>query len=265
MKNDALARHRRRQTSAGCRLFAALTASAITFLAVMGLGQTAQAGGDGTLEDIKGGLFHRKGFIFPEIHQRRNKSNTGSTASSGSQSTVRVASSTSTTPTQTSTRKTGAKSQPRKRRLPQRAVKRREQKVARTKSRSKKPVRVASLTPDVPSSSSSKRSTKSVTGGSARIHWAASSRCVPSRLRSAIAHVARNYGRVRVNSTCRSRRHNRRVGGASRSYHLKSQAADLRVFGNIRAAARYLRGLGGGYKHYGGGLFHIDTGPRRTW
>jgi uncharacterized protein YcbK (DUF882 family) len=84
-------------------------------------------------------------------------------------------------------------------------------------------------------------------------------------LHAAINHVARYYGRVRVNSTCRSRRHNRRVGGAPQSYHLRGHAADIRVFGNVRAAARYLRRVAGGYKHYGGGLFHIDTGPKRSW
>ncbi|MEO1265311.1 MAG: hypothetical protein AAFV26_06375 [Pseudomonadota bacterium] len=40
---------------------------------------------------------------------------------------------------------------------------------------------------------------------------------------------------------------------------------DLRVFGNIGLAARILRSAAGGYKHYGGGLFHIDNGPKRTW
>jgi hypothetical protein len=29
--------------------------------------------------------------------------------------------------------------------------------------------------------------------------------------------------------------------------------------------AAYVRSRVGGFKHYGGGLFHIDTGPRRTW
>lgn len=106
---------------------------------------------------------------------------------------------------------------------------------------------------------------KSITGGARGVTWVASSGCLNGRLKSAIYHVARTYGRVRVNSTCRSRRHNRRVGGARRSHHLTGNAADIRIWGNVRAAARYLRGVAGGYKHYGGGLFHIDTGPRRSW
>ncbi len=123
-----------------------------------------------------------------------------------------------------------------------------------------KGVRTASLgkTP-VPSAPSG-----SATGGGG-IHWKASASCLDSSLRAVIAHVAANYGKVRVNSTCRSRKHNRRVGGAPRSYHLSGKAADIRVFGNVRATFAYLRTAVGGLKHYGGGLFHIDTGPRRRF
>ncbi len=100
---------------------------------------------------------------------------------------------------------------------------------------------------------------------SGRVIWHASSKCLNRRIRNAIYYVAAHYGRVRVNSTCRSRKRNRRVGGARRSKHLSGDAADIRVWGRVRGAARYLRSVAGGYKHYGGGLFHIDTGPRRTW
>lgn len=259
MMHDALARHVRRQTSVACRYLAVFSLLVVTVAAITGSSQPALA--EGGLESQKGGLFQRKGFIWPEIHRRKEQP----------KKAVRVASRTSTTPTTSTTttrsRNTTAKARPAKRRLPRRAVKRRETKVARSASKPKKPVRVASLTQTVPSSNSSTSTSKpkSVTGGSARVRWVANSRCIPARLRSAIYHVARTYGRVRVNSTCRSRRHNRRVGGASRSYHLKGMAADIRIFGNIRAAARYLRSIAGGYKHYGGGLFHIDTGPKRSW
>lgn len=123
--------------------------------------------------------------------------------------------------------------------------------------RSKK-VRVASLGPTpVPSMPSN-----SVSGGGS-IRWAAKSDCLAPSLRQVISHVAANFGSVRVNSTCRSHAHNRRVGGARRSYHLTGSAADFRVFGNVKATLAYLRSTVGGVKHYGGGLFHIDTGPRR--
>jgi uncharacterized protein YcbK (DUF882 family) len=117
----------------------------------------------------------------------------------------------------------------------------------------------------VPSSCQTTTPEDTVTGGSPPINGVASSRCLTARLRAAINYVARNYRRVRVNSTCRSRRHNRSVGGAGRSYHIGGRATDIRIFGNIRVAARYLQRVVGDYKHYDGGLFHIDTGPRRSW
>ena len=106
----------------------------------------------------------------------------------------------------------------------------------------------------------------SVSGGGG-IRWAASSGCLNSGLRSVVAGVASMFGGVTVNSTCRSRGHNRRVGGARQSLHLSGNAVDFRVRGNWRGVWAYLRGSGGvgGMKHYGGGLFHIDTGARRTW
>lgn len=105
---------------------------------------------------------------------------------------------------------------------------------------------------------------RSLSGGG-NITWAANAGCLNGSLRSAVAHVASNYGSVTVNSTCRSAGHNRSVGGAPKSYHLSGDAVDLRVHGNISGAASYLASLGGGYKHYGGGLFHVDTGPRRPF
>lgn len=107
----------------------------------------------------------------------------------------------------------------------------------------------------------------SVGGGSGAIRWAASSSCLDSALASIVASVAGNFGPVTVNSTCRSKSRNRAVGGAHRSKHLSGDAVDFRVHGNTRAVYAYLKSLGGvgGLKHYGGGLFHIDNGERRSW
>jgi len=126
-------------------------------------------------------------------------------------------------------------------------------------------VRLASLGPAPRAPSPAERQPLSAAGGS--IRWIASPRCLTGSLRSVLAQVASNFGPLTVNSTCRSLRHNRRVGGAPRSYHLTGNAVDFRVsgsYGRVLAFLSRLRGVGG-LKHYGRGVFHIDTGPRRTW
>ncbi|KUO54717.1 MAG: hypothetical protein APF80_12740 [Alphaproteobacteria bacterium BRH_c36] len=106
---------------------------------------------------------------------------------------------------------------------------------------------------------------KSLSGGGVR--WVASSGCLNGTLKSVVYQVAAKFGPVTVSSTCRSKSRNARVGGARKSQHLHGNAVDFRVHSNHRAVYAYLKSHGsvGGYKHYGGGLFHIDTGARRTW
>ena len=107
---------------------------------------------------------------------------------------------------------------------------------------------------------------RSLSGGG--ISWGANSGCLNSSLRSVLAQIASTFGPVTVNSTCRSRRHNSRVGGARHSHHLSGNAVDFRVRGaSARSVYAFLRGHGsvGGLKLYRRGFFHIDAGSRRSW
>ena len=99
------------------------------------------------------------------------------------------------------------------------------------------------------------------------IHWRASASCLAAPLRDVLALVAAEFGPLTVNSTCRSREHNARVGGAPHSYHLTGNAVDFRVRGHFDEVLRFLARMRsvGGLTHYGSGVFHIDTGPRRSW
>jgi len=102
-----------------------------------------------------------------------------------------------------------------------------------------------------------------------RISWLpkASVECLAHPLRGVLTDLAAAFGAITVRWTCRDKQLNARVGGAKRSYHLTGNAVDFNMTGNFRAILAYLKARKdvGGLKHYGGGAFHIDTGPRRTW
>jgi len=90
------------------------------------------------------------------------------------------------------------------------------------------------------------------------------------RLNRLLAMVKRHYGKsLTVSSGCRSHRHNRRVGGAKRSMHLRCMAADFKVAGVSKARLRRfvsgLPGRGGVGTYCGKSIVHLDVGPRRSW
>ena len=107
----------------------------------------------------------------------------------------------------------------------------------------------------------------SLTGDGVKWLATASLDCLAVPLRSVLSELAAAFGPFTVRWTCRSKAVNRRVGGARRSYHLTGNAVDFNMPGNFRAVLSFLKANKrvGGLKHYGGGAFHIDTGPRRTW
>lgn len=71
-----------------------------------------------------------------------------------------------------------------------------------------------------------------------------------------------------VTSAYRSPEHNRKVGGAKESYHMKGVAFDIRMENQdpmaFELAARDVGFRGVGY-YTKQGFMHIDTGPERTW
>lgn len=101
-----------------------------------------------------------------------------------------------------------------------------------------------------------------------RIRSAAPWECIPPALKAVLGEVAQKFGPVTVNSSHRSKARNKRVGGKSRSFHLKCQAVDFKVHSRKRGLSKFLRNhkLVGGWKRYARtGHYHIDTGPKRTW
>ena len=90
------------------------------------------------------------------------------------------------------------------------------------------------------------------------------------RLVRLLHKVSRHYGRpVHIQSGYRSPKYNRRIGGARRSYHMRNQAADIKVSGvSKHKLAKFLKtltGRGGIGVYCSSSTTHIDVGPVRQW
>jgi hypothetical protein len=106
-----------------------------------------------------------------------------------------------------------------------------------------------------------------VSQGAITLRDAAPTGCVPGELREVVASIAEKFGPVSIESTHRSRSHNRRAGGAHHSLHLACRAVDFRVHARARGVMANLKSLPeiGGLKIYRNGIIHIDNGSRRSW
>lgn len=106
-----------------------------------------------------------------------------------------------------------------------------------------------------------------VAQGAILVRASAPTGCLPGDLREVVADVASRFGPVSVESTHRTRGHNRRAGGAGGSMHLACRAVDFRVKARSRGVMAYLnsRPEVGGLKVYRNGIIHIDNGSRRSW
>lgn len=80
-------------------------------------------------------------------------------------------------------------------------------------------------------------------------------------VRAALGHIP-----IYINSGYRCEEHNKRVGGAMNSYHVKGQAADIRINGDIRELAKICDNV---FKYGGMGIYknfvHVDTGKQRRF
>ena len=94
--------------------------------------------------------------------------------------------------------------------------------------------------------------------------------CLKPKLVRLIKRAERHFGRhAIVTSGYRSRRHNRRVGGARKSMHVSCEAADIQISGVAKwKLASWLRkqeGRGGVGTYCHTRSVHIDIGEKRDW
>lgn len=80
-------------------------------------------------------------------------------------------------------------------------------------------------------------------------------------LRSAMGHIP-----IFITSGYRCQNHNTRVGGAKNSYHMKGQASDIYIKGDMGELAKIADRI---FKEGGVGIYknfiHLDTGTKRRF
>lgn len=94
--------------------------------------------------------------------------------------------------------------------------------------------------------------------------------CFKPRLVNTLRQIESHFGRpVVVTSGYRSKKHNRRVGGARESQHMNCAAADIQVAGvskwDIAEYVRALPGRGGVGTYCHTKSVHVDVGAKRDW
>jgi zinc D-Ala-D-Ala carboxypeptidase len=73
-------------------------------------------------------------------------------------------------------------------------------------------------------------------------------------------------GPLKINSARRCKGHNRAVGGARSSMHMRTLAADISLSGhNRKELAQAVKQAGFRGIGYGRTFLHVDLGPRRAW
>ena len=85
-----------------------------------------------------------------------------------------------------------------------------------------------------------------------------------------LVRVQTHFGKpLHIVSGCRSKSHNRRIGGAGRSQHLHCNAVDFQIPGVSKAKLsvfiKRMRGRGGVGTYCRSSYVHLDAGPRRDW
>ena len=94
--------------------------------------------------------------------------------------------------------------------------------------------------------------------------------CLPRTLVATIKKAEKHFGRPAiVTSGYRSQKHNRRIGGAKNSMHVRCLAADVQMAGVTKwQLAKYFRSLpsrGGVGTYCHTASVHVDVGPQRDW